>query len=619
MTITIFRRVFLAFSLTALLAVGAFLAIGLSALDAAYGRAGAAALERTAGALAASMPAEAAEGGTAAAAWCASIAEAGGYRATVIAPGGRVVADSEAEPGAMENHASRPEVASALAGRVGSGRRRSATLGKDFAYAAAPIAGGKGGALRLAIELPSLRAAMSGARGALTAAAAVLVAALVAAAAATGRSLSAPISRLAAKARAAAGGAAAAPDGAAGAAGAARADGAAAAPESRAAAEELGALSEAVDAMTARIAERAGLAEERGRRLAAVLDAIPEAVIATDRGLRVISLNRAASALFGGGESSGKSLLEAIRSTEAQGLASECLDKGGTASADISLFLPFERAFSATCAPILGAEGRVEGLVLILSELTEMRRLERVRRDFVANVSHELRTPVQLIKGFSEALADGALGDPEKASRFVGLIGRNAERMEELISDLLALASLERGDREAIDAEASAVLPLLEAAREAVSAKASAAGVEIATACEPALEAVVNAGLLEQAVVNLLDNAVKFSPRGSRVDLKAEAVGDSLRIELRDRGVGIPSADLGRIFERFYRVDKARSRDMGGTGLGLAIVRHIAMAHGGSASVESWEGEGSTFTLILPLAGPRPREGSGGPSRSPAT
>jgi two-component system phosphate regulon sensor histidine kinase PhoR len=597
MRTSLFSRGFIAVALTALLAVAAFLAVGLSAMDSAYGKAGASSLARTSGALVAAMPADAAMPGAAAARWCATIATAGGYRVTLVGPDGSVIADSEAEPGAMENHASRPEVAAALSGKVGTDRRKSATLGKEFAYAAAPIEGGAKGALRLAMELPTLRAAMAGARGALAAAAAALLAALVAAAAAFSRIVSRPIASLAAKAKAY--GAPASPEGAGG--------------------EDVRVLSDAIDSMTAEITERARAAEEQGRRLAAVLDALPEAVLALDAALRVASANKAAAALFGlDPASEGRSLLEVARSSAIQSLAEACMAKGESASADISLYLPSERSFAATAAPVLGTEGGFDGLVLVLDEVTDMRRLERVRRDFVANVSHELRTPVQLIKGFAEALEDGARGDPETAARFVELIGRNARRMEDLISDLLALASLERGGGGGIDVASAAVAPILAAARDAVAAKALAAEVEVAVACDAGLEAVVNAGLLEQALVNLLDNAVKFSPRLSRVDAAARADGASLRIEVRDRGIGIPASDLGRIFERFYRVDKARSRDLGGTGLGLAIVRHIALAHGGTASVESWEGEGSTFTLLLPLEGP-PRAGEelkSGPSET---
>lgn len=590
MTTTVFKRVFAALSIASIVAVSAFFAVGLSALDAAYARAGTASLAQAALALATVMPEEARRPGAAASAWCSAIGASAGYRATIIAPDGSVIADSETERSVMENHASRPEIAAALRGSIGTDRRKSATLGRYFAYAASPIAGGRAGALRLAMELPTLRSAISGARGALAAAAFALLAAQIAAAAAAGRSLSLPISRLAAKAKAYG------------------------IRTSERKTEDVLVLSDAIDSMTAEIAERARSAEEQGNRLAAVLDAIPEAVTAVDGEARIVSANCAAAALFGEGASPGRSLLEAYRSTALQELVEECISRNQITRADISLYLPSERSFAATAAPIPGADERAAGAVLVLAEVTEIRRLERVRRDFVANVSHELRTPVQLVKGFAEALEDGALHDPEKASRFVGMIGRNAERMEELISDLLSLASLER-DEGGIETASAFIAPILEAAREAVHAKASVSGIEIDIACDPRLEAVVNAGLLEQAVVNLLDNAVKYSPPRSRVAVKAWAEGDWLRIEVRDTGIGIPAADLGRIFERFYRVDKARSRELGGTGLGLAIVRHIALAHGGSVSVESWEGEGSTFRLEIPLAGPA----TPGKSSSPST
>jgi two-component system phosphate regulon sensor histidine kinase PhoR len=588
MTTTVFKRVFAALSLVSIVAVSAFFVVGLAALEAAYTRAGGASLAQAVSALAAVIPEEARRRGEAASAWCSAVAASGGYRATIIAPDGSVVADSDTEHVVMENHASRPEVAAALRGNVGIDRRKSATLGRYFTYAASPIAGGRSGVLRLAMEVPTLKAAMSGARVALAAAAFLLLAAQIAAAALVGRSLSLPISRLAAKAKA---------------------HGIRTVGDKT---EDVLVLSDAIDSMIAEIAERARIAEEQGHRLAAVLDAIPEAVTAVDSAARIVSANRAALDLFGEGAAAGRSILEAFRSTAIQELVEECLAEGRIVRADISLFLPSERSFAATAAPIPGTDQHAAGAVLVLAEVTEIRRLERIRRDFVANVSHELRTPVQLVKGFAEALEDGALSDPEKASRFVGMIGRNAERMEELISDLLSLASLER-EEIVIETASSFIAPILESARETVRAKPSASDTDIDILCDQRLEAVVNAGLLEQAVINLLDNAVKYSPPGSRVAVKAKAEGEKLVIEVRDRGIGIPAADIGRIFERFYRVDKARSRELGGTGLGLAIVRHIALAHGGSVSVESWEGEGSTFRMELPLAGPRKAErGSSG-------
>jgi two-component system phosphate regulon sensor histidine kinase PhoR len=357
--------------------------------------------------------------------------------------------------------------------------------------------------------------------------------------------------------------------------------------------------------MAAEIGARVSAAEAQGREFEAILDAMAEAVLALDSGLAITIANPAAEALFGLDEKiAGRGLLEATRSSGLQDVAADCLASGERRAVEIALYLPSERFFQALAAPLrAGASGESgsAGVVLVLGDITELRRLERVRRDFVANVSHELRTPVQLVKGFAETLREGALRDPEQAVRFVGIIERNAERMESLISDLLSLASLEREGREWLAAESSDIEAILEAAREAILPKAEARETRLLVECPKGLAAKVDAGLLEQAIINLIDNAVKYSPPRKSVWIRTRSEQGLIVIEVQDQGIGIPARDLPRVFERFYRVDKARSRELGGTGLGLAIVRHIAIAHGGKASVESYEGEGSTFRITLPL------------------
>jgi two-component system phosphate regulon sensor histidine kinase PhoR len=234
--------------------------------------------------------------------------------------------------------------------------------------------------------------------------------------------------------------------------------------------------------------------------------------------------------------------------------------------------------------------------------VTLLRKLERVRRDFVANVSHELRTPIQLIKGFSETLREGGELEPEERERYLAIVERNALRMESLIEDLLSLARLEQEGTLWLKRESLGIEALVEEAVSAIESKAAAKGIFITRKVSPDLRASVNAGLVVEALVNLLDNAVKYSPPGTTVSLRAEeAEGRRVSIAVQDRGIGIPKSELPRVFERFYRVDKARSRELGGTGLGLSIVRHIALAHGGDVEVESWEGEGSRFTIHLPI------------------
>jgi two-component system phosphate regulon sensor histidine kinase PhoR len=225
-----------------------------------------------------------------------------------------------------------------------------------------------------------------------------------------------------------------------------------------------------------------------------------------------------------------------------------------------------------------------------------------MRRDFVANVSHELRTPITSIQGFVETLREGAARDPAMAERFLGIVARQAERLGAIIDDLLCLSRIEQeAEKSQVEMTEVKVAPVLAAAAADTEALAGRHRIRIEVVCPEELSARMNAPLIEQAVGNLLNNAVKYSPAGSRVVVEATRDDGGVAIIVRDTGCGIPGDHLPRIFERFYRVDKARSRKLGGTGLGLAIVKHIAQAHGGSVTVESTVGQGSTFTLHLPL------------------
>jgi two-component system, OmpR family, phosphate regulon sensor histidine kinase PhoR len=594
---TLFRRSLSLLSLAALAAVAVFVVVALAVLGGAYSGANESSLARAASALAATYPSSA--GAEDAALFARRAAEAG-YRVTLIARDGTVIADSEAESATMENHASRPEVAAALSGRASSAHRKSATIGVELLYAAAPIPGVAGSAgaadaaaLRLALREPGLERALLPARWTFALLALAFAAAVIGAAAAFSRMTARPLASLAVAARAYGAGEASQPS-------------AAMRSVGEGDPEEIRLLAATLDSMAAELGRRMAAAEAQGRELGAILDAMAEAVIALDAELRITRANPAAESLFDFAAAEARGLLEATRSSGLQAAAADCLASGEGRRAELSLFVPGERFFQVLAAPLREASSAgapaISGVVLLLNDITELRRLERVRRDFVANVSHELRTPVQMVKGFAETLSEGAVDDPERARRFVEIIGRNASRMESLIGDLLSLASLEREGRESLATESARIRPILEAAREAIGAKAEARGSEVELECEESLTAMVDSGLLEQALINLMDNAVKYSAPGSAVAASARAEGDTLLIEVKDRGIGIPARDLSRIFERFYRVDKARSRDLGGTGLGLAIVRHIAIAHGGEVSVESWEGEGSTFRIRIPLS-----------------
>jgi two-component system phosphate regulon sensor histidine kinase PhoR len=252
------------------------------------------------------------------------------------------------------------------------------------------------------------------------------------------------------------------------------------------------------------------------------------------------------------------------------------------------------------------------GAVIVLNDVTRYRHLENLRRDFVANVSHELKTPIASIKGFVETLLDGALSHPDDAQRFLKIIGSHAERLNNIIEDLLSLSKIEQSEQAAnLPLDLAPLRPVLEAAVYGCQSQAAARHIELSLDCGDAIVAQINPPLLEQAVINLIDNAVKYSEPGRQVQIEAQADEQEIALSVRDHGCGIAAEHLPRLFERFYRVDRARSRKLGGTGLGLAIVKHIVQAHAGRVSVESTPGEGSVFCIHLPVAAVVPEEVAG--------
>ena len=395
-------------------------------------------------------------------------------------------------------------------------------------------------------------------------------------------------------------------------------------PNSRPAPPELAlpALEKALQKMAAGLNRRAEAAEAEGRQYLAILNGMSEAVLAMDRDLVLHLANRRACSLFGLDEWRGSSLLKATRSTVLEMAARKVLEEGRRRETEFRLRKTrgaggspgnAERLFRVVAAPLSPAarpaEGQgIEGVVIVMEDVTRLSRLEQVRKDFVANVSHELRTPIQLIKGFSETLLDDpALGNEPQGQesachprRFIEIIRRNAVTMENLTNDLLAIASLENRDSGLGERVRQPLAALFDEAALSVRPSAEKKGTRLSVDCPGDLEAAVHGSLVIQALINLLDNAIKYSPRRSKVLASAYRRENEMVLEVKDNGIGISSEHIERIFERFYRVDRAHSREAGGTGLGLSIVRHIALLHKGKTEVESHAGEGSVFRIVFP-------------------
>jgi len=377
---------------------------------------------------------------------------------------------------------------------------------------------------------------------------------------------------------------------------------------------ELTDLADAVTVLRSQVVERGLLIGRQGTQQEAVLGSMIEGVLAIDARQRIVGLNRAAADLLGVDLDSAltRSLQEVVRNPDLRRFALKAIDCREPVEDDLVLRGLRDRTIRmrGTALRDLSGEG---GAVIVLNDVTDMQRLENVRRDFVANVSHELKTPVASIKGFVETLLEGAADDPADRPRFLGIIAKQADRLAAIIEDLLALSRIEQSEGAGnLPLEPAAVAQVLSAAVADCGTRAAEKSIRLETSCPEGLMAELNPPLLEQALINLVDNAIKYSDPGRTTWISAALepspgterpglTGEMLVIRIRDEGCGIAAEHLPRLFERFYRVDRARSRRLGGTGLGLSIVKHIVQAHGGTIGVESEPAAGTTFTMRLPL------------------
>ena len=507
-------------------------------------------------------------------------------RVTVIARDGRVLGDSDvpaAALGTLENHAGRPEVRAALGGNVGVASRRSVTVGRTLIYVAVPVPPRAGDAaatptrvLRVALPLDQVRATVGRAHFAMWLAGLMALTLALLFGATLSRWLTRPILAMTRAARAMSHGdfdAALPPPGE----------------------DELGELVHALDTLRNQLALRLAELRQEGVKLRAIVNGMAEGVALVQDG--VITVANPAFALLLGlhGDVEGRGLRDATRLPAVGEAIEAALVRREAGAREVQVA---GRALVAHIDPLGPADARQALVVLI--DMTEPKRLERLRREFVANASHELRTPVAAIVGVAETLAAGAADDPAARRSFLEILVRHAQRLSRLTADLLDIARLEAGYRPRV--EEVALSPSVDAVLGTLQAKAADKQIALHPTVPAELRVSAERAAVEQILSNLVDNAIKYTPAGGQVRVRAEARGDRVRLAVEDTGPGIPKEHQARLFERFYRVDDARSRDLGGTGLGLAIVKHLALANGGDVAVESEVGRGSRFLVTLPRA-----------------
>jgi two-component system phosphate regulon sensor histidine kinase PhoR len=514
------------------------------------------------------------------------LGESSSTRITIILADGRVIADSDENPSIMENHGDRPEFKDALEKGIGRSLRFSSTLDKNMMYLALPVEeqGRIVAVMRTSIPATAIDENLR------TIYHKIVLSVVIVAVCAAGISLvishkiSRPIEQMKETAQRFAAG---------------RFELRVPIPKQ----SELADLAQALNEMARQLQDRINTITRQRNEVEAILSSMIEGVLAVDVKGRIVSINKAAAKFLSTdpAQAKGRMVEDVVRNTEFQEFIQDILNDEQPSQTDVVLSGRKDRIVRLNGARLTDSHGDKSGAAVVLSDMTQMRRLEDVRRDFVANVSHELRTPITSIKGFAETLLEGAIKEPEKAERFVRIIAKHSDRLNAIVEDLLSLSSLEEGRQtRKITFEQASIHPVLNSVVAMSTIKAEEKEITVELDCDEGIQARINTVLLEQAVLNLVDNAIKYSEPKNQVRIEARKAGQMITIAVRDSGCGIGQEHQGRIFERFYVVDKSRSRKLGGTGLGLAIVKHIAEVHGGYVTLESAPGLGSTFTIHLP-------------------
>lgn len=507
-------------------------------------------------------------------------------RITVLNKAGKVLADSEKavdETLKMENHADRPEIKTALSDSTGEEIRYSKTLEIDMLYIALPIRSDKEiiGALRLALPLSNLKEMLSVIRKAVLFSLIFALALAFVLGAMLTRGIVKPINKMIYVSNK-------------------FSHGDFSHKISISSKDELGELASVLNKMAQNLEDKIREIEIKNQHLVAILESMVEGIIVVDKTSRIISVNHTIEKIFNISKNNleGRIFLEAIRNNDLSDIVRKVLQKGEITSCELKLVLPVQKIFQINASPVF-EKNIVSGCLLVIHDITDMRKLETMRKDFVANASHELKTPLTSIKGFLETLLEGAMDDKENNRRFLVIMQEHAERLNKLVDDLLSLSSLESKEI-LLRKDIFNIYQQAERAIKNYEAQLKKRGIEIRNELPLKLSVNADKDRIDGVLTNLIDNAIKFSKEKGFIKIYASEENGRIKIVIEDSGIGIPEKDIPRIFERFYRVDKARSRELGGTGLGLSIVKHIVELHGGNVGVESTEGFGSKFWFILP-------------------
>lgn len=516
---------------------------------------------------------------------CKTLGMKSGYRITVIHPDGTVLGDSKEDPATMDNHGNRQEIQSALTEGMGRSERYSDTLKQAMMYVAVPLMrdGEVQAIVRTSLSLSQIKASTFRMWQQIVWNGLIIAAASVVAAWWISRRISHPLERIKQIA--------------------ASLDWET--TETRLPSSdisEVDTLTQTLNSMMRQLRKRVKTIIQQRDEQDALLACMSESVLAVDAQKNLIKMNRSARRLFqiDSDDALGKNIMEVIRNADLLELVNSTFASNQPELKDI--FVPDTHTYLQGHGSVLTrSDGHPMGAVMVLNDITRLRKMERVRREFVADVSHELRTPITSILGFSETLRSGTVEDVQERDRFLDIVCNQSMRLQAIVEDLLSLASIENdAETGEVDLQPGHVAAVLRGAVQACQGAADAKELTLKVTCPETLEARMDSQLLQQAVMNLTNNAIKFSEPGTRIEIEGKVAEHSIVIDVRDQGPGIARKHHARLFERFYRVDKGRSRRLGGTGLGLAIVKHIALAHKGHVTVDSEYGKGSTFSMWLP-------------------